>query len=184
MNQTTLVLTTPRTVLTPFVPDDVAELLPVFRDPDVRSSLLDGAVVSPQWIADEIERSEERFARFGTGMWSVRLAGRPAIVGFVGLREFFDPPELQLLYGLLPECWGQGLATEVTRRVRDYVFGELRRDRITATTDLTNRASMRVLHHLGMELVRTSDEGAVGTAHFAVDRDAVGAQAEGTGAGA
>jgi len=172
-------LTTQRTLLRPFLLADAPELLPVFRDADVRRYLLDDVLVSPAWVEDEIASSQQRFARFGTGLWTVRLAERPAIVGFVGFREFLDPPELQLIYGLLPECWGKGLATEVTARVCDYAFRNLGRDRICATTDLPNRASSRVLRHLGMELVGTSDDGASGTAHFAIDRDTWCARGEG-----
>ena len=102
----------------------------------------------------------------------LRLGDRPDVVGFVGFREFFDPPELQLLYGLLPACWGGGLATEVTTRVCDFAFRQLGFDEITAATDLPNRASSRVLQRLGMQLVRTTDDGVAGTALFALERDA------------
>ncbi len=176
-------LTTQRTQLRPFLLADAEELLPVFRDAEVRRYLLDDVLVTTAWVEDEIASSQQRFAHFGTGLWAVRLpvrlpvrpADRPAdratIVGFVGFREFRDPPELQLIYGLLPECWGKGLATEVTARVCDYAFRQLGRERITATTDLPNRASARVLRHLGMELVGTSNDGGAGMAHFAIDRD-------------
>lgn len=171
MTRPGLVLTTERTVLTPFAVADAPALLAVFRDPDVRAFLLDDVLVGPAWIEAEVAASEQRFARFGTGLWSVRLTTEPAILGFVGFREFLDPPELQLLYGLLPASWGKGLATEVTARVCDYALRELGRDRVTATTDLPNRASARVLRHLGMQVVRVSDEGDAGTAHFAIDRE-------------
>lgn len=171
MTRPGLGLATTRTELSPFAPTDAPALLSVFRDPDVRAFLLDDVLVGPEWIAAEIAASERRFARFGAGLWSVRLTAQPAIVGFAGFRDLFEPPELQLLYGLLPPCWGKGLATEVTARVCDYVLRELGFARITATTDLPNRASARVLRHLGMQVVRVSDDGDAGTAHFALDRD-------------
>ena len=171
MTRPELVLTTERALLSPFVPADAPALLPVFRDPDVRAFLLDDVLVGPGWVEAEIAASEQRFARFGTGLWSVRLTAQPAIVGFVGFREFLDPLELQLLYGLLPACWGKGLATEVTTRVCDYALRELGRDCITATTDLPNHASARVLRRLGMQVVRIRDEGDAGTADFAIDRE-------------
>lgn len=164
------VLTTERTQLAPFTRSDARALLPVFRDKDVRAFLLDDVLVGPDWVEAEIAASEQRFERYGTGLWSVRLHDQTAIVGFVGCRQFLDPPELQLLYGLLPACWGKGLATEITTRVCDHALRELGRERITATTDLQNRASARVLRHLGMRVVRIDDEGD-GTAHFAVDRE-------------
>lgn len=102
------VLRTQRTQLTPFAFAAAGSLLEMFRDPQVRGYLLDDVVVSPAWVQDEIEQSMERFARGSGGLWSVQLGGRPEVIGFVGFREFEDPPELQLLYGLLPAHWGGG----------------------------------------------------------------------------
>lgn len=172
MQSTAHVLRTSRTLLTPFAFADAEHLLTMFRDPQVRGYLLDDVVVSPAWVLQEIEQSRARFARGSGGLWSVRLGDRQDVVGFAGFREFFDPPELQLLYGLLPACWGGGLATEVTTRVCDFAFRQLGFDEITAATDLPNRASSRVLQRLGMQLVRTTDDGVAGTALFALERDA------------
>jgi [ribosomal protein S5]-alanine N-acetyltransferase len=171
MHPITLVLRTQRTLLTPFVRASAESLLEMFRDPQVRGYLLDDVVVSPAWVQDEIEQSQERFARGSGGLWSVQLGARPEVIGFAGFREFQDPPELQLLYGLLPAHWGSGLATEVTACVCDFAFRQLGFDEITAATDLPNRASSRVLQRLGMQLVRTTDAGPAGTALFALDRE-------------
>lgn len=167
-------LRTPRTVVTPVAHGDAGQLLALFREPKVRGYLLDGVVVSPAWVQEEIEQSQERFARGSAGLWSVRLgdADDGDVIGFVGFREFFDPPELQLLYGLLPAHWGGGLATEVTTAVCDFVFRQLDFDEITAATDLPNRASARVLQRLGMQFVRATEDGAAGTALFVLERDA------------
>lgn len=161
------VLTTERTELRPFAHADGPELFHLFRDPQVRGGLLDDVLVSPGWLEHEIDTSAVHFRRSGIGLWSVRLAGRPEIVGFVGFREVTDSPEPNLLYGLLPEHWGRGLATEITARVCDFAFRELHIAAVTATTDVPNRASARVLRHLGMELVRTEPDG---TIWFALDR--------------
>lgn len=143
----------------------------MFRDPGVRRYLLDDGLVSAEWVRDEIVASERRFAQAGTGLWSIRTEDDPRIVGFVGFREFFDPPQLQLLYGLLPGCWGRGLATEAAARICELAFEELGFHEVLAATDLPNDASVRVLQRLGMKQVRTSDEGVAGTAYFRVDRD-------------
>ncbi|MBL8729623.1 MAG: GNAT family N-acetyltransferase [Planctomycetes bacterium] len=172
MHHAGLELRTQRTLLTPFADDDAGQLLDLFREPKVRGYLLDDVVVSPAWVLNEIEQSQERFARGSAGLWSVRLDDDADVIGFVGFREFFHPPELQLLYGLLPAHWGGGLATEVTTAVCDFVFRRLGFDEITAATDLPNRASARVLQRLGMQFVRATDAGAAGTALFALERDA------------
>lgn len=170
------VLTTDRTELRPFTLADGPELFQLFRDPQVRAGLLDDVIVSPGWVAHEIENSEARFLHTGVGLWSVRLTGRPEIIGFVGFRAVSERPEPNLLYGLLPAHWGRGLATEITARVCEFAFRELGIAAVTATTDLPNRASAGVLRHLGMDLVHTEADG---TVWFAIDRDAWLARAAG-----
>ena len=115
-------------------------------------------VRSAAWVRDEIVASDARFAHSGTGLWTIRLAGDPGIIGFVGFREFFDPPRLQLLYGLLPGYWGRGLATEAAARICHHAFLELGFLAISAAIDIPNLASANVLRRLGMTEVRTSDD--------------------------
>lgn len=169
MKRQKAVIASERTSLHPFATSDADELLGVFRDPEVRRYLLDDEIVSAAWVHDEIAASDRRFARSGTGLWSIRLGRNAAIIGFVGFREFFDPPQLQLLYGLLPEYWGKGLATEVAVRICDHAFRELGLLEISAATDSPNQASAKVLLRLEMKQVRTSDDG---TAFFVLTRDA------------
>jgi ribosomal-protein-alanine N-acetyltransferase len=165
------VLVTPRLVLRPFAADDADELLAVFRDPDMRRFLLDDKVVPAEWVHEEIATSDRRFGVSGAGLWSIRLAGGHALIGFAGFREFFDPPQLQLLYGLLPSHWGCGFATEAAMRVCAHGFEALGFAEIRAAIDVPNVASARVLQRLGMTQVRTSSEGPGGTAYFRAGRD-------------
>ena len=164
-------LTTKRTVLTPFDDDDADQLLAMYREPEVRGYLLDNVLVSPAWVQKEIDASQQRFARHGAGLWAVHRREAAGIIGFVGFREFFHPPELQLLYGFLPAFWGQGYAGEVTARVCERVFRDLDFDEITSATDVPNRGSSRVLERLGMQLVKTTNDGVAGTRLYALSRE-------------
>ena len=159
-----------RTVLRPFAKADADELLSLFRDPSVRRYLLDDSVVSAEWVRDEIVASDARFARLGVGLWAIRLTDEVGIVGCVGFREFFEPPQLQLLFALLPGHWGRGLATEVADAVCRYAFHQLGFAEILAATDVPNEASVRVLQRLGMSLERTTPDGPSGTAFYVLDR--------------
>lgn len=164
------VLASERAVLRPFDRADAHELLVLFRCSEVRRYLLDGAVVSEAWIHEEIAASERRFADSGTGLWSVRITEEDSIAGFVGFRPFFEPPQLQLLYGLAPGFTGRGLATEVAARVCVHAFEVLQLSRIAAAVDTPNHASIRVLRRLGMREVRRTKDGAAGTVFFALER--------------
>lgn len=158
-----------RTVLRPFAEPDATELLALFRDPDVRRYLLDDTLVTLEWVMDEIQNSAERFSRDGSGLWSVRVKQEERIGGFVGFREFFDPPQLQLLYGLLPDYWGRGLATEVAARLCAEAFENLGFETLKAATDVPNSASSKVLDRLGFKLVQ--GEESPGTLFYTLGRE-------------
>ena len=181
MPQRAPAIVTARAVLLPFADADTDELLAVFREPMVRRYLLDDDVVPVDWVSAEIAASGQRFERDGTGLWAIRLAGRPDIIGFAGFREFFNPSQLQLLYGLLPQYWGQGLATEAAAAVCTHAFRALGLKRVAAATDINNEASRRVLLRLGMRPVKTTAEGAGGTTFYEMDRPMVSPVRDHTG---
>lgn len=161
---------TARAVLRPFSVTDGDELLRLFRDASIRRYLLDDMVVSADWVSDEIVASQGRFASSGTGLWSVRTKGESQIIGFGGFREFFDPPQLQLLFGLLPAYWGRGLATEIAASICDYAFRDLNLPSVSAAIDVPNTASGKVLERLGMEFEQIMTEGEAETAFYVLRR--------------
>lgn len=186
---------TPRLSLRPIGPADRDSLHSVFVDPDVRKYLLDGQVVTAEWVDEEIRRSRALFRGRGCGLWGVRPGspeggatfgsqegGAASLIGFAGIRPFFEPPRLQLLYGLAPGWWGMGLATEAAAAVVSYLFHGLGWDRIEAATDRPNTASVRVLERLGMVLEKETDEGEAGTLFYVLPRSswAPGLHAAGT----
>ena len=173
-------LTTARLSLAAFSADDTSELLDLFRDRSVRRYLLDDMEVDSDWVRSEIEASSHRFRHSGAGLWTLRKINESRIIGFAGFREFFDPPELQLLYGLLPTAWGQGLATEAAHAVVAFGFERLGMRTIRAATDLPNGASIRVLRRLGMKRVEETRDGWAGTVFFELSRSTWLAQVRGS----
>lgn len=151
---------------------DADSLLSVFQDPAVRRYLLDDSLVSLEWLRNEIASSDERFAGIGAGLWAIRFLDATAVIGFVGFRDFFDPPRLRLLYGLLPEYWGRGLATEAAKRLCDHAFSELGFARIEAAMDSPNTASIAVAGRLGaaMGSLRAAPNRLQRTVRFAARR--------------
>jgi [ribosomal protein S5]-alanine N-acetyltransferase len=160
-----------RLMMLPISEGDAESLLGVFQDPAVGRYLLDDATVSLDWVRHEIVSSNERFASTGAGLWAVRLTGTTSIVGFVGFREFFDPPRLQLLYGLLPDRWGQGLACEAAKRVCDHAFEVLDFSRVEAAMDEPNRRSIAVTERLGLRRLNAPVQTLDAAVFYEIDRD-------------
>jgi RimJ/RimL family protein N-acetyltransferase len=63
--------------------------------------------------------------------------------------------EAALAFYLAREYWGRGLATEAGRAFIQFGFDRLRLNRIVATVQVGNAASLRVLEKLGFTLIGT-----------------------------
>jgi [ribosomal protein S5]-alanine N-acetyltransferase len=143
-------LQTLRLDLRPIVVDDIDDLHALWTHRDVRRYLWDDIVIDHERVATEINRSLASFYIYKFGIWALSLRGEKLIVGFAGLRRFHNPPQTELLYGLHPDHWHKGLATEAARAVLRYGFEVLEIEKIFAGSDPPNAASQRVIRRLGM----------------------------------
>jgi ribosomal-protein-alanine N-acetyltransferase len=143
-------LATARLRLRPCTTHDLDNLLHLWTDPEVRRYLFDDRVISREEAETRLRGGLASFHTHGFGLWLAYRPGEAATVGFCALSLTGDPPEVELLYGIAPSAWGQGLATEAARAVLRHGFVELGLTRIVAGADVPNVASLRVLEKLGM----------------------------------
>lgn len=93
------------------------------------------------------------------------------MIGFCGLSRSGTSAEIEILYGIAPSHWGQGLATEAARAVLHYGFEELRLSRIIGGADVPNVASLRVLEKLGMTYIQRNRTDYGEVEYFALTRE-------------
>ncbi|WP_433154104.1 GNAT family N-acetyltransferase [Actinomadura nitritigenes] len=177
-------LLTSRLALHPIGMTDHHALLTHWTGPVVRRHLFDGASISPVQVTEIIETSERDFATEGYGLWALRpLRGGPApaeprpgapLIGVAGLRGHEGPfdrgVDVEILYSLEPDRWGQGLAAEASRAVLDYAFGVVGLRRVTAEFDPDSAVSAEVAASLGMRPWRGGASGPDGPSYYAADR--------------
>jgi ribosomal-protein-alanine N-acetyltransferase len=162
-------LVTARLDLLPCTQADAPALWEIWTDPDVRRYLWDDEVIPVERARAIVADSVAEARTSGLGLRTVRRRGAETIVGFCGLLPN-HAGEVELLYGLAPACWGQGLATEAARAVLRDAFEVLGLARVVAATDPPNHASIRVLERLGMA-PRTEPPAAAGhLLHFQLCR--------------
>jgi ribosomal-protein-alanine N-acetyltransferase len=151
-------LETQRLLLSPFSTTDADALHQFWIDPFVRKFLWDDQIIPLETATEIIQASIQSFADHKFGFWKLSLKGTPELIGFCGLRHMECSPgeasEIEILYGLNPEHWGKGLATEAAAAVLRYGFEEMSLDRICAGADPPNEASFRVMKRLGMRFER------------------------------
>lgn len=97
-----------------------------------------------------LEGNAAHWDRWGFGPWTMLLAGAP--IGYAGLRhdEVAGRPEVEVMWFVDPDHWGQGYATELAREALRVGFEVLELDSIVAQTVPANRASRAVMEKLGM----------------------------------
>ena len=144
-------LVTERLKLRPLVPEDVAALHHFHNDPEVRRYLWDNQQVSTETVAEIVHTSEACFDELGIGFFAIELQENPdELVGFCGIRRFEGGEQPELLYGLLPEHWGEGLVTEASLAVLHHAFEECGLESVVGATDTPNQRSVRTMQRLGM----------------------------------
>lgn len=149
---TAVELETARLRLRPCTADDLDALHQLWVDPDVRRYLFDDRIVSREQAEERIRSSLASFLTHRFGLWVVHCEG--LMIGFCGLYLSSTPSEVEILYGIAPSHWGQGLATEAARAVLRYGFEDLRLSCIIGGADVPNVASLRILEKLGMTFVQ------------------------------
>jgi RimJ/RimL family protein N-acetyltransferase len=83
--------------------------------------------------------------------WSIISQQNKQFIGICGLSNSADRFKMgEIYYKLLPDHWGNGYATEVSRALVKYGFSELGLHRIEAGVATENKASIRVLEKIGM----------------------------------
>lgn len=148
--------------------------------PDVRRFLCDGKILAKEQIEAWIEESLSLFATSHFGLWIVvpnlsrehsHNHSSKALIGLCGFWYFHTPPELELLFCIAPEYWNQGFATEAAQALIHYGFEQLTLDRIAASADVSNTASIRVMQKLGMTEVKRSIHNGSELVHYSIAKE-------------
>ena len=139
--------------LRPATLSDIDGLHALGSMPLVYRYLFDGAPPQRDFIAHRVARSLAHAAQPGFGMWFLEDAAR-RYAGCVELRPYPCPRTAELTYLLDPGHWGQGLAVRMAWTVIVRAFHASQADFVIAGADVPNRASVSVMHRLGMRFHR------------------------------
>jgi ribosomal-protein-alanine N-acetyltransferase len=165
------ILETVRLRLRPLIVADGGDLHRLFTQPGVRRFLWDDEIVPPERTAAIIDKSVASFEAHGFGLWAVSFSHDDALAGFCGFWHFHEPPRLELLYGIAEKHWNRGLATEAAATMIRHGLDVLAFDRIEASTDAANAASVRVMQRAGMRFWKREMTNGLDTIYYSVGGD-------------
>jgi ribosomal-protein-alanine N-acetyltransferase len=134
------------------------ELCTVLLDPLVIPTLLPAGAPVPTDadVEESLAASIEHWEHYGFGLWLLRERATGATLGRGGL-VYTNASELagvEAAWAIVPERWGEGLATELARAAVDLGFGALELHELIALTLPHNRASRRVMEKSGFSYER------------------------------
>ncbi len=150
-------LNTRRLVGAPAVPGDFADIRRLHGDLRVMATLsADGNIFSEVQTRAFLKNAAEHWKLHGFGLWLFREQVGGEFVGYGGIEHAVveGRDEIELAYAVRSDCWGKGIATEISIAALKLGFNVMRLDRIVAFTLPHNRASRGVMENCGFTYQR------------------------------
>ncbi len=152
-------LETERLSLRPVQEADKPFLYTLLGHPEVMRYWLGGRAMTPE----EVDELTAHYSGDYESLLVTEKATKKA-VGLAGIVpcDYLGVADYEFGWGLLPEAWGKGYATEMTHALTEVGFRELPLKRLLALAHPANTASWRVLEKAGMSFVteiETADRG-------------------------
>ncbi len=145
------ILTSERLVLRPFSSADGDILFQLYGNDQVMAIRKIGTQTR-QGSDAQLAIITDHWRRRGFGLWAVFNRDTNLFMGECGLREENETGDMvELSYGLLPEFWGGGLATEAATAVLDFGIQTLGMKKIHAFAQKKNAASLHILSKFGFQ---------------------------------
>jgi ribosomal-protein-alanine N-acetyltransferase len=147
---------TARLVASRLTETDLPELLQLLRDPKVAATLsLTGQPPSEDEVRAGLIEAIGHWELHDFGLWLLHDRSDGRLVGRGGLQHTFlrGLDEVEVAWAIVPERWGNGLATELARAAIDAAFGALSLPEVIAYSLSGNHASRRVMEKCGFLLV-------------------------------
>ncbi len=152
MEESRIILETPRLRLREFTLDDVDGMYAINCDPEViRYTGEDGPLPRKEIARRISEDVLGDYRKYGYGRWAVIYKPDGQLIGFAGLKYLEEMEEVDLGYRFARAYWGKGLATEAAQAVLDYGFRHLDMSRIIGMAMPANKAWFRVLEKIEMQ---------------------------------
>ena len=143
-------LVTERLYLRPITADDLDAVFALDGDPEVMRYIKQPFTEKSQAKAYLQQVREYNEKHPGLGRWAMLERATDAFVGVFLLKHLDGTEEIEVGYRMHRRFWGRGYATEMTKALLQYGFGQLGLRRIVAIAQPANRASTHVMEKSGM----------------------------------
>lgn len=141
----------------PIGPQHRDGLVAMLGDPRVGATM--GGVATPAEVDRQIARMQAHWSEHGFGLCAFLDRATGALVARGGLKttHIAGRDEVEVGWTVMPDRWGQGLATELGAAAVEEAFGTLGLDELVSFTLPRNAASRRVMEKLGFRHERDTE---------------------------
>jgi len=142
--------TTDRLLIREIQPSDIHDFHDITSQSGFYYYCFDGTLQSTQRFVNEAVEGQSINPRQSFMAAVLGVNNPKKVIGHVTLDYMPKNPEfLDLAYFVHPNCQGKGIATEAAKGMIDYAVKEFGADKIVATAHPENKASQKVLEHMG-----------------------------------
>jgi len=165
-------LETARLVLRPLAAADLDDYTRhIFVDDEVMRYLPKRDLTPGERAERTIAAFAEHWSQRGYGVWAVtdKLTGQ--FIGHCGLNFVPEAGEVEVLYALRKDRWGQGFATEAAQASARFGLEYAGLARLIALAVPANIASRRVMEHLGFQYEKDAHYFGLDLAYYVLPRE-------------
>ena len=146
-----VILETDRLFLREYVEDDAEAFFRLNSDPEVLRFVPDKRLLNVEQARQIlVDHPIADYRKYGFGRGACILKSTGEQIGFAGLKYLEELGEVDVAFRLMPNHWGQGLATEAAIASVRFGFADLGLKRIIGLVMPENIASVRVLEKTGL----------------------------------
>ena len=151
-----VILETDRLLLREYVEEDAEAFFKLNSDPEVLRFVPDKRLLNVEQARQIlIDHPIADYRKYGFGRGACILKSTGEQIGLAGLKYLEELGEVDVAFRLMPNHWGQGLATEAALASVRLGFADLGLKRIIGLVMPKNVASVRVLEKTGLRYAET-----------------------------
>ena len=164
-----MILQTPRLILEPIAEAHFEDFARLRSDPVVMAQMMGGAETREEACAT-FAAYQESWARHGFGAWAILARADLEFLGETGLRQR-EIGEIALRFALKTTAQGHDFASEAVAAVLTFAFAQAGMVEVTAVSQASNVASLRVLACNGFRCLHHERRSGKDLAFFALFAD-------------
>lgn len=140
-----------------FEKSDLEDLHLLLSDPAVSQMLPKGEPYSREESEAWYNGFQDHWSKNGFGVWVAERTSTKKFLGYCGLRVFPEFEEVEVLYSISKDHWGQGYASEAATASVDFGLNDLQLPKIIGLAKMNNSRSASVLQKAGLSFVKNTE---------------------------